>query len=315
MGLSFRILGPLEVWRDGLPVRLGPGKQRCLLTALLLEPNRVVAVDRLVSAIWDGEPPRSAIANVRTYASGLRGVLADDRGASRLAGRNPGYAVAVEEGELDLAVFSRLTRAGSTALAAGRAVEAVEALGEAVALWRGSAAEDVCRSAALDRWLTALDEQRLATIEDWVEARQMLSDDGGLVGDLRRLTGDYPLRERMWRGLVLALYRAGDVSGALAAFRQAREAIVEDLGVEPGPELTWLHEAVLARDPALDGRARSAPSDGAADPQQEPGGASPTRMTIHLELESVDLADVTERLTLAFGDLASGRRPAEGGLR
>jgi DNA-binding SARP family transcriptional activator len=207
-------------------------------------------------------------------------------------------------------VFNRLTRAGSTALAAGRAVEAVEALGEAVALWRGSAAEDVCRSAALDRWLTALDEQRLATIEDWVEARQMLSDDGGLVGDLRRLTGDYPLRERMWRGLVLALYRAGDVSGALAAFRQARQAIVEDLGVEPGPELTWLHEAVLARDPALDGRARSAPSDGA-----ESGGASPTRMTIHLELDSVDLADVTERLTLAFGDLALGRRPAEGGLR
>lgn len=312
MAMSFNILGPLEVRCDGVALPLGPCLQRSLLAALLLEPNRVVPVDRIMSTLWDDEPPRSAAANVRTYTSRLRGALVDGCGGSRLAGRNPGYAVDVREGELDLDAFDRLTRSGRAALADGRPEQAERDLAAALALWRGTAAEDIRRTTTLDRRLAALDESRLAATEDWIAARQQLGEDAELVDVLRRLTGENPLRERLWCRLVLALYTMGDTGGALAAFRQARRAIVECLGIEPGPELAAVHEAVLARDPALSPRAWStfpAPQAGRGTHRSGSGAArrasgSKVRMTVQMELATVDLALATERLALAFGDLA-----------
>ncbi|MER7004830.1 BTAD domain-containing putative transcriptional regulator [Dactylosporangium sp. NPDC000555] len=155
--------------------------------------------------------------------------------------------------ELDLTAFRGLSQAGRAALAEGQANHAVELLGRALALWRGAAAEDVERSAALDRCLGALDEQRLVAVEDWIDAKQRLGEGGSLIAELRSLVDEHPLRERLWSSLVLALYRSGDVAGALTVFGHARRSLAEHLGVDPGPELTRLHHAVLRRDPALDG--------------------------------------------------------------
>ncbi|GAA4061249.1 AfsR/SARP family transcriptional regulator [Nonomuraea soli] len=245
--MKFRILGSLTVDAEAGPVDLGPAKQRTVLAALLLEANRIVPVDRLVAAAWEGEPPRSAVANVRTYASRLRKTLRE-----RVESRPPGFVLHVGDDELDLAAFRELAGRGRAALAAGHDGEAVATLGEALSLWRGAAAEDLSRSAGLEAPLAALDEQRLAVLEDWIAARQRLGHDGQLIDELRRLTDTHPLRERLWSQLILARYRGGDIGGALAGYAQARNVLAENLGVDPGPELVRMHQAVLTRDPALD---------------------------------------------------------------
>lgn len=248
------MLGPMLVScdADGPPLSLGPPKQRVLLTALLLEPNRIVALERLAATIWETDAPASWMANVRTYASGLRSVLVDQAATSRLLSRSPGYGVVVGEDELDLAEFRRFAGWGRSALLAGDAFTAVANLDLALALWRGAAAEDVRSSAALDRRLVAIDEERLVALEDWADARLALGQNQPLVLELRDLTDRHPLRERLWAALMLALYRSGDVCGALEAFRQARGRLATELGLDPGPVLVRLHRAVLARDTALE---------------------------------------------------------------
>jgi DNA-binding SARP family transcriptional activator len=254
--VRFRILGPLQIDAEDSTLTLGPPKQCCLLTALLMEPNRIVALDRLAASIWDGDAPVSWIANIRTYASGLRTTLAEvERSAparERLLSRSPGYGLAVDEHELDLLEFRRFADWGRSALQAGDAYTAVANLDAALKLWRGAAAEDIRRPAALARRLAALDEERLVATEDWAVARQALGQHRSLLPELRDLTETHPLRERLWSLLVLSLYCSGDVSGALEAFRQARCRLAEDLGLEPGPTLVRLHQAVLARDACLE---------------------------------------------------------------
>lgn len=253
MAMSFSMLGPLEVRSAGVALELGPGLQRSLLVALLLEPNRVLPKDRIVATLWDGEPPKSARANVRTYVSRLRGVLVDERNAARVGARQSGYLLGVQEGEPDLEVFDRLAREGRAALAAGQWARAESRLAAALALWCGTAAQDVRRTMALGPRLAALDGSRLAATEDWITARQHLGAGPELIGLLRRLTGEHPLRERLWSRLIAAVYAGGDAGGALTVYRQARAALVENLGIDPGPELAALHRAILARDPALTG--------------------------------------------------------------
>jgi DNA-binding SARP family transcriptional activator len=259
--VRFQILGSLRVDTENSTLTLGPPKQRCLLAALLLEPNRIVSMERLAAAIWDGDAPVSWTANIRTYASGLRAALAvdaevreheEDAAGERLLSRTPGYGLAVGEHELDLTEFRRFAGWGRSALQAGDAYTAVANFDAALKLWRGCAAEDLRCPAALARRLSALDEERLAAIEDWAMARQALGQHRSLVPKLRDLTEAHPLRERLWSILMLALYCSGDVSGALEAFRQARCRLAEDLGLEPGPTLVRLHQAVLARDASLE---------------------------------------------------------------
>ncbi|MEV6926137.1 BTAD domain-containing putative transcriptional regulator [Dactylosporangium sp. NPDC051485] len=249
--MKFRLLGPVGACRGEESLPLGPSKQRSLLVTLLLDRGHVVPMERLLEALWDGEPPNSAVSNIRTYASRLRGTIVDEWRRPRVLGRNPGYLIEADEDELDTAVFANLTGAGYTTLTAGQPDRAARYFREALDLWQGAAGEDVPRSRYLDRRLSALDEQRLAVVEEWINARQQAHDDADLIADLRRLTETHPLRERLWGHLVLALYRVGDIGAALAAFQRARTVLIEDLGVEPGPDLVRLHQAVLARDPAL----------------------------------------------------------------
>jgi DNA-binding SARP family transcriptional activator len=251
--VKFQLLGPVAVRCGAQSLPLGPSKQRALLVALLLDRGHVVPMERLLEVLWDGEPPNSAVSNIRTYASRLRGTIIDGWRGPRVHGRPPGYLIEVDDDELDTAVFANLAGAGYAALADGKADRAATYFRNALDLWHGAAGEDVPRSRCLDRRLSALDEQRLAVVEEWINARQQTHGDADLIADLRRLTESHPLRERLWGHLVLALYRVGDVGAALTAFQRARTVLIEDLGVEPGPDLVQLHQAVLARDPALGG--------------------------------------------------------------
>jgi DNA-binding SARP family transcriptional activator len=261
MGWEFRLLGPLELRRDGAAVATGSVKQRMLLASLLLDANRVVSVNRLIATLWERDPPTSAIANIRTYASQLRLTLTDGNGDSRLAGRPPGYLLTAADDELDLAVFTQRAAAGRAAMSRGELRQAVGAFREALARWRGAAGEDTCRSGLLATRLAGLDQQRLTVIEEMVAARQQLGENAQLIPELRQLTYEHPLREQFWQQLIVCLYRTGDIAGALDAYEQARSALVRDLGVDPGSELSALYQAVLSRDPALLPESRAA--DGA----------------------------------------------------
>lgn len=255
MGMLFGLLGPVRVLGDPADAPPGPPKQRALLTALLLSPNRVVPLDRLTTALWEGPPPRSAIANLRTYVNRLRTRIPDTDGPTRhdrIVANTPGYRIRVDHDELDSLVFADLRRKGREALRDGDLERAVSLLSSALDLWRGEAAEDIPRSPELAPRLEALDEQRWSAVEDLVHARLELGAAPELVAELRELVAQSPVRERLWKGLMLALHHTGDIAGALDAYRAAHRALDHHLGVTPGPDLERLHAALLCRDPALD---------------------------------------------------------------
>ena len=261
--MRFRVLGPLEL-RDGQDrlVRLGAPKQRTLLAVLLLHANRAVGVDLLVEALWGARPPGSAVAGLRTYVSGLRGVLGmgGAAGAPRIVALPGGYQLTVAGGELDLLVFERCAGEGQRALADGEMAVAAARLGRALGLWRGRAFEDVALGGGLDGELARLQERRLMVVEAWVEACLALGRHGGLVAELRALVVAEPLRERLWGQWMLALYRSGRQAEALAAYQQLRGRLVEELGIEPSPPLQRLQRQILRGDAAL------------APPHQQPTG-------------------------------------------
>lgn len=252
MDFTFGLLGPLEVRAGDESAALGAPMVRALLASLLLWPNQFVPVTRLAAALWH-EPPTSAHANLRTYAARLRDALGrldlTDRLATRRAGG--GYRLTVRRLELDAEQFALLATRGRAALVARDPATAARDLAAALAIWRGRAGEDVSGHGGLTRQLHALDEQRLATAEDLVEARLAIGEVHGLVSDIRGLVAEHPLRERPWGCLMRALYQAGDPSAALAAFDQVRGVFRDTLGIEPSAALQRLQVAILRRDDAV----------------------------------------------------------------
>lgn len=244
----FRMLGPLEIDLGNVCVRPGPTKSRLLLMALLLERNTVMPARRLIELMWDGSAPTSASANLRTYAAALRSALIDPVGASsRLVARRPGYLLRVATDELDMAVFKReLARART--MTAGDPQGAAAVYERALHLWRGPADDDLGPGTLLSSRLASLDEQRLSAVEEHTDLRLALGAHAGLVAQLRRLTAEHPLRERLWCQLMRALYACGDSAGALQAFQAARAALDVQLGLDPGAELCRIQRMVLSRE-------------------------------------------------------------------
>ncbi|MFI6596127.1 BTAD domain-containing putative transcriptional regulator [Nonomuraea sp. NPDC050536] len=237
--MRFGVLGPLLI-RDGeLP---GPAKHRALLAALLLSPGRPVPVDRLVEVIWDGRPPASAEPVLRVYVSALRKLVG---GIATVPG---GYLLDVDPGEVDAHRFERLVERARRAREAGSAGEAAERFREALALWRGPALADVESGHLRRTHAVPLEELRLAATEERVELDLRLGRGAEVVGELRGLVAAYPLRERAWGQLMDALRLAGRRSEALAAYQDARTTLVDELGLEPGPELRAAHDRVLSDD-------------------------------------------------------------------
>jgi len=248
---QFRVLGPVEAVRDGKPVQLGGRRQRTLLALFLVQPGRAISSDRLVDELWQGRPPSGAEGTLRVYVSRLRAAL----GEHTLVARPPGYLLDIDGELIDATRFERLQLDGREALARDSAGLAADRLGTALALWHGAAFADVRNGGLVEDEARRLDELRLVALEDRIEADLALGRHVSLVAELERLVAAEPLRERLWRQLVLALYHSDRQAEALAAYHRARTFLAEGFGLEPGEELRAVERAVLRQDL---GRATSA---------------------------------------------------------
>src|SRR5215472_6978623 len=243
------LLGSLQVRVDGSAVAIPAARQRALLAVLAVRAGELVPTDELAETIWDGKPPDRAADTIRNYVKRLRFRLGSAGGL--IVTCRPGYRLEAAEDELDLQVFTRLCRDGGAAVRAGGGAVAFGGLGNALGLWRGTPFADTgCEPLAREQ-APALSELRLQAAEWRAEAGLALGRHAELVGELAAWCAAEPLRERFAVFRMLALYRGGRQADALAAFQQARKMLVDELGVEPGEELTRLHQQVLARDPVL----------------------------------------------------------------
>jgi DNA-binding SARP family transcriptional activator len=255
--MEFRILGPLEAWDEGLQLPLGGPKPRALLASLLLRANEVVATDRLIEDLWGEDSPERAAAALRVNVSRVRKSLPPDV----LVTRVPGYVLRVEPDSFDLARFERLSDEGRSLLARGLETQAAERLHSALALWRGPPLADLAYESFAQPAIARLEELRLAALELRIDADLALGRHDELVGELEALVAEHPLRERLRRDLMTALYRCGRQAEALEAYQDARRALVDGLGIEPSQALQDVERAILRHDPALDGHSNSAARD------------------------------------------------------
>jgi DNA-binding SARP family transcriptional activator len=248
--MQFQVLGPLAVVGDNGPVFIGRGKRRTLLGLLLLSVNEVVPYDRLIDEIWGAAPPSTARSALHVLVSELRKALGDD-GAETLLTHSAGYVLKVAPEDLDVTLFERLLNAGRDALPADPET-AETRLREALALWRGSALQDFAYDDFARTEIGRLEELHLQAEEELVEAELARGRGEELVPKLEALIARNPQRERPRGQLILALYRAQRQTEALEAYADARRILVGELGVEPGPALQRLQQAILRQDPALE---------------------------------------------------------------
>ncbi|MEU6715365.1 BTAD domain-containing putative transcriptional regulator [Nonomuraea sp. NPDC046802] len=251
--MEVRLFGPLEVDDDdGNRLDLGTRKQRAVLARLALEPGRVVPLDRLIEELWAGEAPAKATATLQAYVSHLRRVLEPGRKPRTpprlLLTREPGYLLNLTPGQTDVGRFAAWADDGARLLKQGRHAEAARMLDRALALWRGEPLAEFPDLAPVTS--ARLGELRLAAEEDRLAARLALGE--ASVPDLEALTDAHPYRERAWGLLVVGLYRGGRQADALAALRRVRALLSDELGIEPGPELRRLEQAVFDQAPDLD---------------------------------------------------------------
>jgi DNA-binding SARP family transcriptional activator len=263
MAIEFRVLGPLEVWRDGQPVTLGSRKQRALLMSFLLRPGQTVPVDRLADELWAGRPPPGAKASLHSYISRLRTAL-EDPDATLLRTREGGYELAVDADAIDAHRFAGHTAEARRLLAEGRAGEAGALLETALDLWRGQALAEVADEPFAQPEIARLERLRLAGEEDAVDALLAQGQHAEALARLEPLLDANPLTERLQAQRLLALYRSGRQTEALQRFHAYRQQLVDELGLDPGPELQQLAKAVLHHDPELQAPARVATAAGPA---------------------------------------------------
>jgi DNA-binding SARP family transcriptional activator len=245
--MDFRILGALEVWHQDRQIVLSGPKQRALLAALLLHANEVVPGDRLIEELWPGEPVESAANSLRVSISRLRKALPGDV----LATWAPGYVIRLDSDQLDLHRFERLVDDARGQLAEAKPAAAAERLREALSLWRGPALVDFAYESFAQAAIARLEEIRLAALELRIEVDLALGRDRELIGELEALVAEHPLRERLRGHLMTALYRSGRQAEALDTYRDARSALIDELGIEPGPALHELERAILRQDSTL----------------------------------------------------------------
>ena len=245
--LEFRILGPLEVSRDGRTVHLGGRRQRVLLAALLVHPDEVVSRERLIEDVWGEEAPASAPNMIQVYVSRLRKAL----GRDVLVTRAPGYLLCLGEAQLDSMRLAELVVRAREAMAEARTGEVLDVLAEALGLWRGPPLADFTYDAFAQGEVRRLEELRLEAIELRIDVELELGRHVRLVGELEQLIALHPFRERLRGQLMLALYRSGRQAEALEAYRTARRTLADELGIKPSPVLCKLEQAILTQDRTL----------------------------------------------------------------
>jgi DNA-binding SARP family transcriptional activator len=289
-GMEFRILGPLEVREGGAQFALGGAKQRALLAVLLLRANRVVSTEQLIEALWE-DPPAKATKAVQVYVSRLRRAL----GGTMPTSRPPGYVLELGPEHFDLARFRRLRDEARCDPS-----NAAAKLAEGLALWRGPLlAEFVSEPFARVERLR-LEAERLEALEEWIEADLALGRHAALVGELEALVVMHPLRERLRGQLMLALYRCGRQAEALAAYREGRRRLVEELGIEPSRALRGLERAILRQEPTLELTPIVAPVSAAIAPDAPAAPPAPG----NLSLEPTRVREERKLVSVLFAELA-----------
>jgi WD40 repeat protein/DNA-binding SARP family transcriptional activator len=293
--LEFLVLGPLDLRVDGASVRIGGPKQRALLALLLLSANRVVSRERLIGELQAEPSMETADHALRVQVWRLRKTLAPDGAEDpRLVSRAPGYLLRVEPGELDLELFQRQVATGRAALEEGDPERAASILRSAESLWRGRALADLEFEPFVRVEVERLEELRLAAVEQRVDAELALGRHAALVPELESAIADQPLRERLRAQLMLALYRSGRQAEGLAVYRQTREHMNVELGLEPGVALQQLERAILVQDPSLEVGLRSEPP--ASQGSAAESGTCPYKGLAPFEAADAELFFGRERL-------------------
>ncbi|MBE3010524.1 tetratricopeptide repeat protein [Microbispora sp. NEAU-D428] len=253
-GLRFAVLGPVLAWCDGVELDLGTPLQRSILAMLLLREGHAVTPDEMIDGVWGEDAPPRALGALRTYVSRLRTVLEPDRSPRTpprlLTSVGRGYALRLDPARFDLAVFERECGAAESDRRTGRAGEAARRLRGALRLWSGEPLAGAVGPYA-EHQRDRLAERRMSAVETLMELDLELGRHAEIVSELVALSAEHPLRERLRAQLMLAYYRCGRQAEALSVFTETRQALVEELGIEPGAELADLHRRILAADPSL----------------------------------------------------------------
>ncbi|MFC4128476.1 BTAD domain-containing putative transcriptional regulator [Nocardia rhizosphaerae] len=257
--MRFGVLGPLAVWTDrGARVAIPAGQVRTVLAVLLVHRDRPVSTDRLIDILWPRRAPRDAASALQVKVSQLRAALAAAEPGARalVTSRSASYRLEVAAVAVDAGRFEEsLARAGADARSRA------DALTAALRLWRGTAFADLGDAEFAVVEAARLEELRLSAVEARAEALLELAEDDDLVAELAPLVAEHPLRERLRAAHLRALYRSGRQSEALAGFTELRERLRTDLGIDPGPEVTAVHRAILAQDPMLAPNPATAPTN------------------------------------------------------
>ena len=291
--INIQLLGPFQVLVDGRPAATGGSKRDALLALLALNRGRPVSVDALIDALWGCDIPAAPRNAVQHHVARLRAAL----GQESIVGSRNGYALA--NGSTDALVFEDMLVAARAALRDGDAQTAADLTAQALSLWRGRALEGLSDTIAINAEGDRLEGLRLDALEERFEAALALGEHRGIVPELQRAVHESPFRERLWRQLMLALYRSGRAADALETYQTARRQLVDQLGLEPGPELRRTQEAILAHDPGL---VDVEPLDGS--------GAELARMVEQLRQNLRDAEELYERARRALEGIAAPARPA-----
>ncbi len=247
-----RVLGPLEVVLDGEAVNIGGAKARALVARLMIDRGLVVSVDRLVDSLWgDRDDDRPEIA-LRSAISRLRRRLREVNVTELIVTRAPGYVLDLPASNTDVHRFEHLVSEARRLLERRRPAEATRLLTEAQGIWRGAAYSDVRDEPLARAEVRRLEELLLTAIETRIDAGLTMGLHDVLVGELESLTNAHPLRERLWTQRMLALYRSGRQGEALRVGDELRSILADEVGIDPGPDLSWLERAIVKQDPALD---------------------------------------------------------------
>jgi DNA-binding SARP family transcriptional activator len=253
LAVEFQILGPLEIVAGTERLELGGARQQIVVATLLLSPNKVVTMDRLLEAIYGEDLPPTSRAQAQISISSLRRLFGMHGHDGVIATRNRGYVIRVEREQLDSLRFEELVTAARAARQEDKLDLAIARYRDALRLWRGSALDGM-DSQLVRAAVSRLDEQRIAANEDRLELELEAGRHYELVGELNELVGEFPLRERLRGQLMLALYRCGRTAESLQVYRLARRAMIDELGIEPSERLRQLQRSILASDPGLEPR-------------------------------------------------------------
>lgn len=235
--LDFGLLGPLQMTIDGTPVPSGTPKQRAVLAMLVINRNRPVGVDALITALWEEWPPSGARASIHSYVSNLRKLLGGAGIDPRvvLAAAPPGYRLSIPDNTCDLGRFVAEKTAGVHAAAAGRFEQASRHLSAALREWRGPVLDDLRDFQFVEPFATALVEDKVLAHTAKAEAEIACGRASAVIAELEALTFEHPYREPLWTQLITAYYLSDRQSDALGAYRRVKTTLADDLGIDPGP--------------------------------------------------------------------------------